>query len=161
MKKWLPILIMIIAAIGLIDSGYLTWGYYSGAQLKCTIFEGCNTVLTSGYSALFGNIPNALLGMIYYGFILFLLTVYLVERVYPVKSAEGGAEQFNGARIALQAATALVAVGVLFSAYFVYLQLYVIGAICIYCMVSAADTALLTILLPVLSRYDKLNSSRS
>lgn len=133
MKKWSPILIIILATIGFIDSGYLTWGYYSGAQLKCTIFEGCNTVLASGYSALFWNIPNALLGMIYYGLVVFLLVVYLVER----------------AELALRAASALVAVGVLFSAYFVYLQLFVIGAICIYCMVSATDTALLAVLLPL------------
>jgi uncharacterized membrane protein len=134
MKRWLPIFIIIIAVVGFLDSGYLTWGYYSGAQLKCTIFEGCNTVLASEYSLFLGLIPNALLGMIYYGLVVFLLVVYLVERI----------------KIALQVATALVAVGVLFSAYFVYLQIAVINAICIYCMVSATDTLLLAVLLPAL-----------
>lgn len=127
---------MIVALVGFLDSGYLTWGYYSGAQLKCTIFEGCNTVLASGYSVLFWNIPNALLGMVYYGLVVFLLVVYLVER----------------AELALRAALALVLIGVLFSLYFIYLQIFVIGAICIYCMVSAFDTALLAVLLPIAIR---------
>lgn len=132
MNRWLLISIILIAVIGFIDSGYLAWGYYSGTQLKCSVLEGCNEVLNSPYSHI-GNIPLALLGMIYYGLVIFLLAVYLVE----------------GARFALQAALVLVMAGVLFSAYFIYLQLAVINAICIYCMASAADTLILAILLPL------------
>ena len=40
----------------------------------------------------------------------------------------------------------MTALGVAFSAYFVYLQLFVIGEICPFCMVSAAATTLLFII---------------
>jgi uncharacterized membrane protein len=144
MSRWLPILIIILALVGFVDAGYLTWGYYSGSQIKCSILEGCNTVLNSEYSTFWNSIPNSLLGMIYYGSIIFLLTVYLSE----------------GLRMALQIATLVVAMGIGFSAYFVYLQLFVIQAICIYCMVSATATALLGILVPMLLRYNKLSDGK-
>ncbi|MBI5045392.1 MAG: vitamin K epoxide reductase family protein [Candidatus Niyogibacteria bacterium] len=128
-KKMVLIAMLVLATVGLFDAAYLTWEHYSGEGVRCVIFEGCNTVLNNPYAIMFG-LPTSLWGMIYYAGFLFLTLIYMIEKQ----------------KYALWGACALVGLGVLFSLYFVYLQLFVINAICFYCMVSATTTALLFLL---------------
>ncbi len=124
-------LILILAFFGLADSIYLTQSKLSGTPLLCDInnFSGCNIVAGSQYSNIFG-IPLAEFGVLFYSilFILAALELVLFDRLL---------------RRVLQG---LSLIGALASLYFVFVQLFLIGAFCIYCSVSAVITLLILIL---------------
>lgn len=122
-------LMLIIAIIGFIDATHLTISHFNGSELNCGATGGCNIVTTSEYSQIFG-IPTALFGSIYYFVIATLSLAYLQ----------------NKQKIVVNILTYLPITGFIMSAWFVYLQLYVINAICIYCMGSAVTSSLLFIL---------------
>ena len=122
MKRIGVVFILVLAFCGLADSAYLTQHELSGTPLICNIqnLSGCNTVATSPYSHLFG-VPLAEYGIFFYGilFVLAALELVLFDRI-------------------LRRALQWVAVfGVLASLYFTILQVFFIGAFCIYCAVSA------------------------
>jgi uncharacterized membrane protein len=114
------------AAAGFLDASYLTVKHYLGGPVVCVILQGCDVVTTSKYSVV-GPAPVALFGAIYYFFIFFLAALYI----------ETKRELF------LAAAAALTPVGFLASLWFVYLQFFIIKAICLYCMISAGSSTLL------------------
>lgn len=115
-----------LSLIGFLDSAYLSAKHYLGTPVACSIFEGCEKVLTSQYATIYG-IPVALLGVFYY------LTIFILTILYW----DTGKAQF------LQFAAYLTIAGFLASLWFVYLQLFVIGSICIYCIISAVASMLL------------------
>jgi uncharacterized membrane protein len=127
--KWILALFLVFSLAGFADASYLTVTHYAGTPPECSIFHGCEKVTTSPYATL-GGVPLALLGMIYYAAIILLIIAYLDTR------REG---------ILLFTARATV-VGFLASAWFVYLQLYVIQAVCPYCMLSALVSTILFVL---------------
>jgi uncharacterized membrane protein len=110
---------LFLAMAGFLDSAYLTMKHLSGTVPGCAL-TGCETVLTSKFASI-GGFPTAGLGIIYYGFLIFLLVMLLDRRV----------------KMFAFFATRLSVVGLFFSLAFVYVQLAVLGAICQYCMVSA------------------------
>lgn len=124
-------LMTVLALIGLADSAYLADMAFAGKDLVCDIrgLDGCNTVAQSAYSWFLGY-PLALYGVIFY--VLFL-AVLLLGRHIPVVRYR-------------QALMTLAVIGVLFSTYFVYLQQFVIKALCIYCLGSALVSYLLAVL---------------
>jgi len=130
--KALSITLIIFAFIGFVDASYLTAQHYGGDSVVCEIgghsFGNCNDVLDSEYATVVG-IPVALIGAIYY-FTLFVLSTYF----FTEKKQE-----------LLKLITLISGAGFLATLYFVYLQLFVLNAICIYCMVSAVATTLLFI----------------
>lgn len=130
MKRIGVVLILLLAFFGLADSIYLTQSEVSGAPLICNIqnLSGCNIVAASQYSRLFG-IPLAEFGVLFYGvlFVLAALELALFDQLL---------------RRVLQG---MAVVGILASLYFTSLQLFVIGAVCIYCSVSALLTLLILI----------------
>lgn len=77
--------------------------------------------------AYIGPIPLATIGAIYYIAMMAVAAMWLLTKSPLIE------------RLLLP----VTALGVIFSAYFVYLQLVVIGEICPFCMVSAAATTLL------------------
>src|SRR3989344_2786808 len=99
-----------------------------GAIPPCVITTGCETVLTSEHSVIFG-IPTALLGSVYY-LLLFLLAIFSID----IK------------REIIRFAAFLTPIGFFASSWFVYLQLFVIKEICSYCIVSATTSMILFIL---------------
>lgn len=112
----LLIIVRLLALVGILDAGYLTWTHFQGQAPVCAI-AGCEIVLTSSFATI-GLIPVALLGLFYY------LAVFGLS--WWVKKPLG-----------LFLLLVLTSAGLLASFYFVYLQLYVIRAICQYCMLSA------------------------
>ncbi len=131
----LALVIALFAFIGFIDAAYLTVKFYLGGPIPCAIFTGCDTVARSSYSAIFG-IPIALPGALYYAAIFFLAVLYLdLRREWIVRLT-----------------TSLTLLGFVISLYLVYLQIFVLEAICLYCMVSAADSTLLFVLSLVMLR---------
>ena len=114
-----------LAAIGLAIAGYLTWVHYSGGEALCLASGGCERVQKSRYAEL-GGVPVALLGLIGYAGILVSLAL-------------------RGDRGRL--VTALLAfVGVGFSGYLTYLELFEIDAICQWCVASAVVMTIIAVL---------------
>lgn len=112
----------ILVLVGLGVAGYLTWVHYEGISPVCTT-GGCERVQASSYSEI-GGIPVALLGLIgYVGIGISLL----------VPGDLGRGLTFL-----------LTLIGFGFSIYLTYLELFVIDAICQWCVASAVVmTALL------------------
>jgi uncharacterized membrane protein len=117
-----------LAAVGLAIAGYLTWVHYSGAKPLCLASGACERVQGSRYSHVAG-IPVAVLGVAGYLAILGSLAV----------RSEAG-----------RAATALLAfVGVAFSVYLTYVELFTIEAICQWCVASAVAITVIAVLAAV------------
>jgi uncharacterized membrane protein len=108
----------VLALVGLLLSAYLTWTHLRGVAPVCVGGSGgCETVQTSRYSEILG-VPVAVLGLAGYAGLLF-------STLLPREGAV-----FFGLFVAL--------VGVLFSGYLTWLELFVIRAVCQWCVVSAA-----------------------
>lgn len=124
--RWLFISIVVVSFIGFLDSTYLTAQHYLGFELNCSVFNGCETVTTSEYSVVAG-VPVALLGALYY-FVLFIgMFVYF---------------DLQDKRV-LRVLMLFTVFGFLASLWFLYLQIFVIKALCLYCLVSATTSTLL------------------
>ena len=117
---------MIIAALALGGVGLATYlaMYKLGmlGTLACTV-GSCETVNLSRWATFLG-IPVAVWGV---GFYVILFLVALL----------GTTERFVEATWVSHALLALTAWGVVFSAWLTYLELYVIHAVCMFCVISA------------------------
>ena len=109
-----------LTLIGIADAVYVAHGNYTGASLWCPILDGCNTVINSPYSRVFG-VPMSYFGFIYYVF-MFGLAVSNSLRFRAILYA---------------------ALGAFSSIYFMYLQLGFIRQVCSYCIVSVITSLLL------------------
>lgn len=124
--KAIPWVVVVLSFLGFLDASYLAIEHYLGGIPPCSILAGCETVLTSSYAEVFG-VPVALFGALYY-FAIFMSTLLIVSLDL----------EFLWILIAI-----ISSAGLLASAYFVYLQIFVIGAICLYCLFSAIMTFLI------------------
>jgi len=125
--KLAPYYMFAVTLIGIADAFYLAHASYTGSSLTCAIFEGCNTVARSPYAKIFG-VPMSYFGLIFYLYMLGL-AAFLAFDPYS-----------RGQRYA---ALLYTFIGVCYSAYSLYLQLFVIHAVCIYCLTSVLATMLL------------------
>jgi len=125
---------MILSFLGFLDASYLTAKHFLGTPLNCSIplfgfFEGCGTVTNSKYAVIFG-VPIALLGALYYLFIFVLSAVYLDTKNQKI----------------IFILSFFPIAGFIFSLGLIYLQIFVINALCFYCVASAIISTLLFIL---------------
>ena len=118
---------LLLTLIGIAAAVYVARGNFTGTPLWCPILDGCNTVVNSPYSRIFG-VPMSYFGFIYYVF-MFGLSARLIYEPFS-----------NTLRFRSVLYSAL---GALSSAYFIYLQLGFIRAICSYCVISAVTSFLL------------------
>jgi uncharacterized membrane protein len=113
-----------LVGVGLVVSGYLSYVELTASAAICGPIGDCNTVQQSVYARLFGVLPVGVLGL--FG-----------------NLAIGGAwaiRQYATAPIAAWAKKGLVALatfGLLFSIYLTFLEPFVIGAVCAWCLTSA------------------------
>ena len=110
---------LILAAldiVGLAIASYLSWVELHGELPVCGPLHGCQEVARSDYSRI-GGVPVAVFGVC---LSLVLLTLALAWW------------RSNDARL-LAAHYGLSLVGVVFEGYFTYLELFVIGAVCVWC----------------------------
>ncbi|MBX5468468.1 MAG: vitamin K epoxide reductase family protein [Thermoleophilaceae bacterium] len=116
-ERRLRIAIAALALVGLGIASYLTYVHYAHAQVLCVAGGGgCEKVQSSDQSRLAG-VPVAVLGMVgYFGILLSALV-------------RGEPGRVAGALLALM--------GFGFSAYLTYAELFVIDAICQWCVASA------------------------
>ncbi|HEX5850677.1 MAG TPA: vitamin K epoxide reductase family protein [Rubrobacter sp.] len=109
--------LLALAVVGVLISAYLTWTHFAGLTPVCTgSGEGCQTVQSSRYASLLG-IPVAVLGLVAYGGLVFSVAVW--------------------AEIGIFLSFLISLVGTLFSVYLTYLEVFIIGALCQWCLASA------------------------
>ncbi len=126
-----PLMIPILAVLGMAVAGYLSYVELSGAASICPIGR-CDVVQHSPYSELAG-IPVAVLGFLAYAAILAMWAWGEFARGVLSRATPIGI-------------FALSLFGTLFSAYLTYLEPFVIKAVCIWCLSSAVViTALLLV----------------
>ena len=110
----------VLAAIGLAVSIYLASVKLAGALPVCGPLKGCEDVALSPYSEILG-IPVALFGAGFSALVLILALAWWRA----------------GDRRALLASYGLGLFGILFVAYLTYLELFVIHAVCVWCVAYA------------------------
>jgi len=127
----LPIAVPLIAVVGIVVATYLTYIESSGVTAVCGPVGDCNTVNQSEYARLFGVIPVAALGLASY---VVVILAWSVARL-------GSGTAADWAKLGI---LAIGVIGTLFSIYLTFLEPFVIGATCAWCLTSAvAITALM------------------
>jgi len=114
----------ILALAGLADSFYLTWYHYDPAARACFASGGCETVNGSRFATL-GGVPVAAIGVAGY---LLLVAALAVRRSGPPVSQR--ASRF--------ATYGLAAAGAAFSLYLTGVEVFILHAYCLWCLISAA-----------------------
>ncbi|HSB66261.1 MAG TPA: vitamin K epoxide reductase family protein [Anaerolineales bacterium] len=133
LKGWADFAIPILALIGLGASIYLTYVELTHTRALCGPVGDCNAVQSSPYAKLFGILPIGLLGAIGY---IAILVIWLWRRLRTDSIA----------KIAGPAMCAMALFGTLFSIYLTYLELFVIHAVCIWCLSSAVIITIIMLL---------------
>jgi uncharacterized membrane protein len=118
----------LLSLIGLGDAIYLTVQDLTGESLRCTIISGCSEVLSSKYAHI-GSIPLASVGAFAY-FIFFSLAILAAF----------------GYAFTRPLLLGLVSIMFLTTLWLLYLQAFVIRHFCQYCLLSAAVTTILALL---------------
>ena len=107
--------------VGLAIAGYLTWAHYQHDALVCGLGD-CETVQTSQYSEVAG-LPIAILGMGMFGAIIALVTIrWWRSSLTDVTSA---------------GIIFLTLTGVLYYAFLTWIEVFELGAICQWCVLSS------------------------
>jgi uncharacterized membrane protein len=128
-RRMLPLCaVLTVAGIGV--ATYLTTVHYAGQPIVCSNIGDCERVNSSSYSKLAG-LPVALLGGLAYATMLGLIGGAWVRREAMLLAAAWGVALFSFA----------------FSMYLTYVEVWVLDAICIYCVASASIITALLVLL--------------
>ena len=118
---WLQITSLVLALIGLGISIYETYAHYHGSRLFACSGNGtfnCTAVITSPQSMVFGVIPVAILGLVFYVFVVAIMTPW--------------AWQLQRREVAwLRLGSMIVGMG--FVMYLIYAEVVQIQDICEYC----------------------------
>jgi uncharacterized membrane protein len=133
---WHAWAIPLLCLVGAGVAGYLAFVETTQATAVCGPVGDCNTVQQSPYARLFGVLPVGVLGLVGYAAIALAWGV-------------GRFGQRRAADVAWLALFVLALLGTLFSIYLTFLEPFVIGATCAWCLASAIImTALLWLALP-------------
>lgn len=119
------ILLAILDFLGLCIAGYLSWTALRGETPTCAVLKGCEEVALSEYSRIAG-IPVAVFG-VFLSIALLTLALAWWRTASPTL---------------LLLHYALSMVGVIFETYFTYLEIFVIGAVCMWCALYAVSLLL-------------------
>ena len=138
-NKILLRIMAIVALVGVVDTIYLTVNYYFGTGVQCLLLEGCEVVLTSQYSEIL-SIPLAVLGLVFYAGIFVLVNWYDIYQE----------------RYLLKWIVAAGTVGFIASLVFLHIQLFMLRALCFYCLTSLTFSTLLFLLATILFNQNKI-----
>ncbi len=122
-----------LSLVGLADALYLTVQHVAGRSVRCTVITGCDEVLASPYAVLPGGVPLAALGAFAYFAVFSLATLAAF-----------------GHRWALSLLMTLVALMLATTLWLLYLQAFILGKFCEFCLLSAAVTISLSVILVVM-----------
>lgn len=116
--------IPMLTIIGLVAALYLSYVEVTGNKAICGPVGNCNSVQESPYARLFGVIPIGVMGAVGY---IAILSAWLIQKYGP-QSLRG---------ISSLAIWGMTWFGILFSIYLTFLEPFVIGATCAWCLTSA------------------------
>lgn len=134
-----PALILgVLDIVGLAVASYLSAVELPGGVPTCGPFHGCEQVALSDYARI-GGVPVAVFGVLLSVTLLCLALLWWRTNVYGL----------------LLSHYALSLVGVMFDGYFLYLQVFVIKAICVWCL-SYEISLLLRFLIAAIVYYRQL-----
>ncbi len=140
----LPLLIL-----GFVVAGYLSFVETTGSEAVCGPVGDCNTVQNSSYAMLLGIIHVGTLGIIGY---IAIAIAWIASIISSRRIAD----------LALLAIFSMAMFGTLFSMYLTFLEPYVIGATCAWCLTSAVlmTTILLLSVEPAAHAYARIARPR-
>jgi uncharacterized membrane protein len=136
-----PVLAVLLSLVGFADSVYLTVTSFTGEVVPCDLVTGCEKVLSSEYSEIFG-IPISALGAVAY-FLAFSLSAFA----------------YNQNKVAWNLFSLMTLGMAGFSVWLIYLQAFVIGAFCQFCLISAGSSISLFLLAAASALYKKIKNS--
>ena len=122
--RWSLWAIPVLALAGLGVAGYLSYIETTHTEAVCGPIGNCNAVQQSPYAYVLGTIPVGVLGFLGY------LLILAAWGIYWLGSAKWK-------KIAILFSWGLVWFGVIFSLYLTFLEPFVIGATCAWCISSA------------------------
>ena len=123
-KDWFKWSVPILVIGGLAVAGYFVFIELTGGQVMCGPAEGCSAVQNSRYAILFGAVPMGIFGFAGY---IAILAAWLLWQRGPASMKKLGASSMWG----------FCVFGVLFSTYLTFLEPFVIGSTCMWCITSA------------------------
>lgn len=144
---WRDRVIPLLTIAGIAVSGYLAFIETTGKEAICGPLGDCNIVQQSEFAKLFGILPIGVAGVIGYAAILgaWLIT-HAMRGVWGERAA--------------MALPALAFAGTLFSIYLTFLEPFVIGATCAWCLTSGVIiTALLWLSMPYRNHHAKAQAA--
>jgi uncharacterized membrane protein len=121
-------LVPTLASAGIAISAYLGYVDENGLAAVCGPLGDCDAVAASEFARLFGSLPTWVLGIVGYSLV---LAGWIVARLLQARTA---------AAIGV-GVVAVVYAGTLFSAWLTFLEPFVIGATCLWCILSALTMA--------------------
>ena len=124
LARLLAALVAVLSLVGIGVAGYLTYVHWLDKPIACPGFRTCQAVAQSDY-AWIGGMPVAFLGLLGY-VVLAVVSAFWLRvgdrfDVWPLLAIWG-----------------IGVAGVAYSAYLTYVELFVIDAVCIWCVTSAA-----------------------
>jgi uncharacterized membrane protein/thiol-disulfide isomerase/thioredoxin len=132
-KRFAPWGSIVVIAVGLVAAIYLTYVETTHTQAVCGPVGDCNAVQQSEFALLFGFLPVAVWGLM--GYVL-ILAAYVYGTWIKGPLAE----------VAPAVVFVLSLFGLVFSTYLTFLEPFVIGATCAWCLTSAVCMLLITLL---------------
>jgi uncharacterized membrane protein len=123
-KDWFKWSILILVVGGLAISGYFIFTELTNTTVSCGPSQGCGPVENSRYAKLYKDISMGDFGFVGYGL---LLIGWLMQQYGPGSLRKTAALGIWGFCI----------FGVIFSIYLTFLEPFVIGATCMWCIMSA------------------------
>lgn len=136
MKKFLSLLLVVLALIGIMDASFITYEKLTGQVPPCGAGFDCGGVLNSPW-AYIGPIPLSVYGLFYYITVFVIASLNFLEvdfQMLITSLTKSVAFSFPGHQWLLY----LTTFGFFFSLYLVSLMAFVIQAWCFYCLISAA-----------------------
>jgi uncharacterized membrane protein len=124
--KWFNLTLLATAFVGFVDATYLTVNNWYLGSTPCTLTEGCEIVTSSVYSTIAG-VPISAIGLGFYLVAIILVLFYILE----------------GIKRALDILFYLSIVAFLVSLALVAIQIFIIEAFCLYCMISALTSTII------------------
>jgi uncharacterized membrane protein len=133
-------IIPILSFVGFSVAGYLAHVETTEVAVVCGPIGDCNTVQQSEFARLFGILPIGVLGML--GYIAIILACFF-------------GRSFHGrlADLAVLSLFAMTVFGTLFSIYLTFLEPFVIGATCAWCLTSSILMTALMLLSVLPAKY--------
>lgn len=117
-------LVPLLSVIGIAVAGYLAWVETTNSLAVCGPVGNCNAVQQSSYARLFGILPIGVLGVIGY---IVIIGLWAAGRFGP--------RAWDG--MVSNALFFVTGAGLAFSVYLTFLEPFVIGATCAWCLTSA------------------------